>query len=298
MAIAAGQTPEELRKAAERLALLIDQDGPMPDDAERARQRYFRLDKQGPDGMIEVKGRLDPETGAYLEAVLAKSAAPGQCNPDDESPCVDGQPSAEQIQRDTRTQPQRNHDALKAMARARLASGELGKHNGLPVTVIVSTTLQDLESAAGVATTGGTSLLPMSDVIRMAAHAHHYLAIFDTHTSQPLYLGRTRRLASPAQRIMLHARDRGCTFPGCTVPGYGCQVDHVHPWSTGGPTDITNEDLACGPHNKLRNHGWTVRKRHDGRIEWLPPPHLDTGQNRVNNYHHPEELLAPDEDDP
>jgi len=50
-----------------------------------------------------------------------------------------------------------------------LASGELGKHNGLPCTIIVSTTLQDLQSAAGVAVTAGGSLLPMREVIRLAA---------------------------------------------------------------------------------------------------------------------------------
>lgn len=36
-----------------------------------------------------------------------------------------------------------------------LASGQLGIHNGLPVTVIVSTTLQELETGCGKARTGG-----------------------------------------------------------------------------------------------------------------------------------------------
>jgi len=97
------------------------------------------------------------------------------------------------------------------MGRCALATGELGTHNGLPATIIVSTTMQELQSGAGLAVTGGGSLLPMRDVIRLASHAHHYLAVFDQHTNEALYLGRTRRCASPAQRIVLHARDRGCT---------------------------------------------------------------------------------------
>jgi hypothetical protein len=72
--------------------------------------------------------------------------------------------------------------------------------------IIVSTTLKDLESAAGKGLTGGGSLLPMSDVIRMARHAHHYLAVFDK--GQALALCHTKRLASPGQRIMLYAH--GC----------------------------------------------------------------------------------------
>ncbi|PIB72116.1 DUF222 domain-containing protein, partial [Mycolicibacterium brumae] len=40
------------------------------------------------------------------------------------------------------------HDALVAAMRALLASGDLGQHNGLPVTVIVTTTLAELNAAA------------------------------------------------------------------------------------------------------------------------------------------------------
>jgi len=108
------------------------------------------------------------------------------------------------------------------MCRGVLASGELGHHRGLPVSIVVNTTLQELESAAGKAWTGGDTWLPMSEVIRMASHAHHYLVIFDEHTMRPLYLGDTKRIATPAQRIVLHAKDRGCTRPGCTVPGCLC----------------------------------------------------------------------------
>ncbi len=38
---------------------------------------------------------------------------------------------------------------------------------------MVTTTLTDLQNAAGKGFTGGGSLLPMADVIRMASHAHH-----------------------------------------------------------------------------------------------------------------------------
>jgi hypothetical protein len=30
--------------------------------------------------------------------------------------------------------------------------------------------------------------------------------------------------------------------------------------------------------------------------EWIPP-HLDTGQTRVNDYHHPEKYLVPEDED-
>jgi len=297
--IACGHTPEELRVAAQRLAILLDQDGDLTDQ-DRARRRYLILGRQQVDGMSELRGRLDPQGRATIEAVFAKLAAPGMCNPGDESPCVDGEPPADAVASDTRSTGQRNHDAVLAMGRILLASGALGSHKGLPVTLVISTTLQDLESGKGHAVTGGGSLLPMSEVVRQAMAAHPYLAVFDKCTDEPLFLGRAKRKASKAQRIMLYAKDRGCTRPGCTAPAYHSEAHHaVADWTDGGQTNITDLTLACGPDNRrVKRGGWTTRKRKDGRTEWIPPPQLDTGQARVNNYHHPERYLIADEDEP
>ena len=295
----AGLRPEELRQVADRLMLLLDEDGPLPNDIERARRRHLTIGRQGRDGMSKVSGLLDPQARATIDAVFAKLAAPGMCNPDDDNPCIDGKPSPTHCAGDDRSQGQRNHDALTAMGRALLASGELGSHHGLPVTLVVSTTLKELESAAGFAVTGGGSLLPMADVIRMASRSHHYLVVYEGHSEVPMYVGRAKRLATPGQRIVLYARDRGCTRPGCTAPAYWTQAHHaVEDWIDGGETNIDELTLACGPDNRLvEKGGWTTRKRPDGRTEWLPPPHLDTGQARVNNYHHPEKYLLPEDDE-
>jgi Domain of unknown function (DUF222) len=40
-----------------------------------------------------------------------------------------------------------NHDGLLAGLRGTSASGDLFQHNGLPATIVVSTTLADLEAA-------------------------------------------------------------------------------------------------------------------------------------------------------
>jgi len=137
----------------------------------------------------------------------------------------------------------------------------------------------------------------MSDVIRLARHAHHYLAIFDQGKAIGLY--HTKRLASPGQRIVLYAKDRGCTAPGCDVPGYWCEVHHIEEWAITHRTDIDKLTLACGGDHKLLDKGWTTRKRTNGTTEWIPPPHLDRGQPRTNTFHHPEKLLVDeDEDEP
>ncbi|MCV7014621.1 DUF222 domain-containing protein [Mycolicibacterium madagascariense] len=142
------------------------------------------------------------------------------------------------------------------------------------------------------AVTAGGTVLPMRDVIRMASHAYHYLTVFDRHTNEVLYCGRTKRIAPPAHRIVLYARDRGCTKPGCTVPAFGTQVNHVNGWAKhGGQTNVNEEVLACPPDNRLAEYGWTVTITPQG-VQWIPPPELDTGQPRLNYYHHPERLLG------
>src|SRR5271165_323404 len=191
--------PDQLEKAAHRAALLINPDGRFS-DADRARQRGFTWSAQRADRMSIGKLIASPYLRANIDAWLARFAAPGMCNPDDETPCVTGQPDDDAASKDLRTPAQRQHDALNALVRGQLGDPKLGLHNGLPVSVIVSTTLQELTSGAGRAVTGGGTVLPMRDLIRMASHPYPYLAIFDKHSSRPLYLGRTRRIASADQR--------------------------------------------------------------------------------------------------
>ena len=295
--LATQHRPDELAKLAQRLADHLHPDGNHPDkDTEqRAKRRGITLGPQDRDGMTPINGFLDPHARATLDAVLARWAAPGMTNPDDPTPCTSGTPAQAQIDADTRTLAQRNHDALTAMGRNLLASGDLGQHNGLPASIIVSATLTDLQSGTGRAHTGGGSWLPMRDVIAIASHAHHYLRIYQGATELALF--HTKRLANPGQRLVLHAKERGCSHPGCPIPGYLCEVHHDTDYTHTGRTHINELTLRCGPHHQLiTTSGWKTRKRHDGTTETLPPPHLDHGRPRVNHFHHPENLLRDGED--
>lgn len=283
--------PDQLARLAAQLALVLNPDGDFSDE-DRAARRGFTWGPQRPDGMSNGRLCATPQLRAELEAWFAKFAAPGVCNPADQTPLIDGEPTQAQADADRRSHAQRQHDALSALVRGRLGDPKLGQHNGLPVTVVVSTTLQDLQDKTGHAMTGGGTVLPIADVIRMAGHAYHYLAVFDKFDGRALWLGRTRRVASADQRIVLHAKDRGCSHPGCTVPGYGCEVHHAtRDWAAGGSTDIDDLAFACPPHNRLvKPGGWRTRKRRDGSTEWTPPPGRPL-IGGVNRFHHPERLL-------
>lgn len=286
---AAEVRPDQLAKVADRYAQQINPDGRFT-DRDRAFRRGFTWGTQRRDGMSLGRLVATPELRANLDAWFARFAAPGMCNPSDETPCVTGEPDKDASSHDSRTYAQRQHDALNALVRSQLGDPKLGVHHGLPVTVIVSTTLAELNAGAGFGLTGGGTLLPMRDLIRMAGHAYHYLAVFDDHQRRALYLGRTRRIATADQWVVLYARDRGCTAPNCDVPGYHTEAHHMQPWCRGGHTDIDDLTLTCHPDHTLTEKGWRTRRLADGRIEWIPPPQFGL-PGATNDFHHPERYL-------
>jgi hypothetical protein len=62
-------------------------------------------------------------------------------------------------------------------------------------------------------------------------------------------------------------------------------------------TDVNTLTFGCGPNHAQADHGWTTRKNHHNDTEWIPPPHLDRGQPRINTYHHPEKLLRAEDNE-
>jgi hypothetical protein len=289
---------EIVKKLAGRIDEIFNPDGDF-DEEDRARRRGLRLGPQGRDGMSRLDGYVDPETRTYLETASA-AARPGRHLPDGsiaEAP-------------DERSAAQRCHDGLKLGLKAGIASGQLGSHRGHPVTVIVRTTLAELNQAAhavsnpdipmpGPARTGGDTALPMRDLIRMGADGIHYLAVFDDHSERPIYLGRQTRIATADQRIICYARDGGCTRPGCLAPGYHSEVHHSPAWSAGGATDADCLFFACAPDHKLITDGhYRTEVTDSGRLAWTD----GSTAPEINHAHHPEELLhgntdPPEEDD-
>lgn len=301
-------TPEDVEQAGHRILAYLNPDGNLGDDRDRKRRRGISLARQDSELMSRISGELDPTARALLDPILAKWARPGMNNPDDpesptgdsEDPTLDRTALAAAAARDTRSAAQRNHDAFSAIFRALLETGVLGRHRGLPVTAIITMTLDQLEKAAGgLATTASGGLLPLEDALKLAEHAHPVLVLFD-HSGRPLRLGRRRRLANADQRLALIAADGGCTRPGCAAPASLCAVHHVTDWQKGGGTDIDNLTLACDACHAQVNDGsagWnTTTTRPDsefpGRTEWIPPPQIDpTRAPRINHRHHPGELI-------
>ena len=285
---------EFVRVVGRRIDEIFNPDGHF-DETDRARRRGLLLGAQGPDGMSRLSGWIDPETRCYVEAVTA-AVRPGRHLPDGTLAEV----------RDERSPAQRCHDGIKLGLKAGIGSQAMGRHRGHAVTVIVRTTLAELNQAAHAVTnpdipmppparTGGDTALPMRDVIRLAADGIHYLAVFEDHTERPLYLGRQARIATADQRIICYARDGGCTRPNCLQPGYHSEVHHSPDWAAKGATDADKLFFACGPDHQLATDGHCQTIVTDeGRLAWSD----GTKPPEINHVHHPDELLHGDPDPP
>ncbi|MCU1641260.1 MAG: hypothetical protein JWN03_1535, partial [Nocardia sp.] len=298
--------PTQLPRIGERVLGFLDPDGTLTEDADRQRLRRASVSPQRYDLMSTLTVEFTPDARAAFDAVMAKLARHGMCNPaDKESPGVDdGQLPPDLVKasaaRDERTKVQRQHDALLAVLHPDFNPAKLGSHRGLPVATILTMSIEDVERAAGVATLATGGQVPVKDAVTLAARRSKTFVLVKDKNGMPLHIGEAR-LANPAQRLALIATERGCTRPGCTAPSSMCAVHHVTEFSKGGRTDIENLTLACDHCHALVKdgpRGWTTIKLGQesdfpGRTAWIAPAHVDpTRAPQINHLHHPGEMLT------
>lgn len=264
--------PSTLRGIAARLVATLDPDGRLTDAADHRRRRSLSLIPLA-GGMHRLTGDLDPTCAALASSVLNALSAP--------QPTEAGGP-------DDRTPAQRRHDALASVCRLALRAGELPRTGGIPATVLITLTADQLRSGQGLAETSTGQLLPVADALRLADQADLAM-LFTDAAGQPLNLHRSRRLASTSQTLALIGRDKGCTFPGCTMPPEWTEKHHIRAWQDGGATDLDNLCLVCDYHHDHHlQQGWTILLR-DGLPHYRPPKWKDPEQKPIRNHHfHPD----------
>jgi hypothetical protein len=266
-------------------------------------------------GMVVASGQLDPAGGALYTAVLRQLAAPGrargcQHEPHGERQDGDGGGAPAQVAQlpvvDDRTTAQRYADAQVEMARLAAAALGAGTRAGEPPRVVVHCTPDQLRDTADTvapsAPSGGafpsratapgaaqceqTGALAPAALQRLACDAAIDRVVLHPRTGAVLEMRSLGRLATPALRRALAARDGGCTWPGCTAPPSWCDAHHVVWWTHGGPTAIDNLALLCQAHHTAVHTGeWAVEVR-EGVPWFIPPPWVDPERRPLRNSLH------------
>ena len=231
------------------------------------------------DGMVEIRAVLPAETGAELVTALELaldrdgSEPPSTAEQNGAAP-VHGASADPDVVRDAEitteaTLDQRRADALHDLARSYLShepadrSGE-DRHlvivqvsaDALRPDVPAGTSRNDESPRRGDSPRCGIldgGPLEPATAERLACTGKVSLAIADAD-GEILHLGRSRRLASRAQRRALRLRDGTCTFPGCHQRKH-LDAHHLAPWSEGGPTDLDQLALLCRRHHVMVHEG-------------------------------------------
>lgn len=266
-------SPEQLAARARELRDDLDNAGVVEREAERRERRYLRLFPQ-PDGMTRIAGLLDPESAAIVVAAVDDATSPRRGGPRFVDPADSAR--ADAIVRDPRTTEQLALDALVELVDAAVRSRATGTLGARRPDIRVLVTQRDLDRRTGVGfVEGQTAAVSVATVERLACDGGLIPILFDEATGAALNLGRSQRLHSARQRIVIAARDGGCIAPDCDRPVSWTEVHHIHEFSKGGRTDVDDGVLLCRHHHLLvHNNGWRItRREHE---YWLvPPPDVD-----------------------
>ncbi len=153
-------------------------------------------------------------------------------------------------------------DALVAVAKAYLdGSGAASERSGTAdrYQVVVHVDEESLRGGAGRAE------LPIATIERLTCDGS-VVTVVDAANGAPLDVGRKQRTVSTPLKRAIHARDRGCTFPGCHRKRY-LDAHHLEHWAHGGETSLDNLTLLCSHHHRLLHEGgFNAQRNADGAL--------------------------------
>jgi 5-methylcytosine-specific restriction endonuclease McrA len=222
----------------------MDRKAEARESARRHTSRALHV-RQDEDGMVVIRGRLEPEVGALV--LRALEAAREAQRP---------KPTSETRVGEAPTFAQQQADALALLAETALHYGLDPGAPGERYQVVVHVdgpVLADPEQPGQSLLEDGTHV-PAETSRRLACDASRVVMRHDDE-GRLVEIGARTRTIPPALRRALHHRDRGCRFPGCGLP-FG-QGHHLQHWAQGGPTTLSNLAMLCRLCRHRHNAGWT-----------------------------------------
>ena len=228
-------------------------------------ERWIAFD-HADDGSVLLRGRLPAEEGALVIAALeaaqdwlAQQDVPAGTPDVGEADVPAGTPATPR-----RGRGEARADALIALADAFVAGAARTGGDRHQVVLHVDTGALSGDEPGGRCELEDGSPLALETVRRLACDAS--LVQLLERDGQPLAIGRKTRTIPPALRRALHARDRGCRFPGCGSRRF-LDAHHIEHWANGGATELDNLVHLCGYHHRLLHEGgYRITSTSGGRI--------------------------------
>ena len=259
----------------------VDRQAEIRETAERHRARALHV-YQDEDGMVIIRGRLEPEAGAVLmQALAAARETPSQrrlaeANVPAGTSGPTG-PAATQtgplVTEDMPTWGQQQADALALLAETALHRGMDPGAPGERYQVVVHVDAAVLADgdASGQAVLDGARV-SAETAQRLACDASRVVIRHDADGNITEVGARTRTIP-PALRRALQHRDQGCRFPGCGSR-FG-QGHHIRHWAQGGPTTLSNLTMLCRRHHRaVHEDGYQVERKAHGELVFRWPTGL------------------------
>lgn len=239
-------------------------------DPARQSERRSLAWRWADDGSLVVSVRLAPADGAALiaaiDAATGPTPAPVRHPVPPSPPGWQQRAESEYPGRAVDRLAARRADALLSLVTAPALHADDETGAGTDRSAAGSAVLRGradvvvhINVADGAASIVGGPEIDPATAERLACDARAQVLLRDTRHNR-LYLGRRRRLASPAQIVALTVRDGGrCRFAGCTQDRH-LHAHHVVHWLRAGRTDLDNLVLLCGFHHTLvHERGFGIR---------------------------------------
>ena len=281
-------SPEQFAREAGRWAVKRQDDGGGGEyRRQRARRRLSFWD--GDDGMVHLRGELDPVTGAKVRKRFLQEAerlrrmdlhSPGgekrslNQRMADALETLTSHGSIYATAREASTGASRSDGESREVA-SDAKSGGRCRCDGRPSADITIVQHLDADGTKAFAEIAGREMIPQSVLEEHFCNARIKGVVFSGE-GVPLWHGHAKRLATKAQMNALRARYGACG--GCGADMWICQGHHVRPVFEGGPTNIDNMMLLCWAcHQKVHHHDWRVVPDGRGLYTIAPPERIRHG---------------------
>src|SRR6266542_935754 len=221
---------------------------------------------QDENGMVVLRGRLEPEVGALLLQALAAARETLY----QRARVPDGEVGRGNVSEETPPLAQRQADALALLAETalhHLDPGAPGERYQVVVHVDAPV-LADPEQPGQCVLEDGARV--SSETSRRLACDASRVVMRHDEEGRVVEIGARTRTIPPALRRALHHRDRGCRFPGCGVRF--AEGHHIRHWAAGGPTTLSNLVSLCRRHHRaVHEEGYRVKREPDGELRFYRP---------------------------